>query len=344
MIKPWIFEFFHAPGHPSHDPEPAVSSAHFHRYLDLWRRAEELGFEGIFFSEHHFGPGYSPSPHLLIAGLAPLTRTLRLGVMGIVLPYYQPWRVVEEIGMLDHLTSGRLEIGTSSGIPQEMALIGLDVVEASERNAEAQAIMDAGLQNGVVNHHGKYWHIENLRLVPRPLQRPSPPRWTTVVSTESARRSAQRDSKICTSFQPTERIRQIFDAYRHEAARAGRMTSRDQLAIRRTVSIAEDEGTARAASRAAAEALRAVLAHDPRVTRHPIPDAPGPSHNFSVGEEEFISGTPESVAEQIVAQCRATGAGHFLANFGRVNSAETLLRSYELFGRHVIPLLRAAGI
>lgn len=59
--------------------------------------------------------------------------------MGIVLPYYQPWRVVEEIGMLDHLTSGRFEVGTSSGIPQEMALIGLDVVEASERNAEAQA-------------------------------------------------------------------------------------------------------------------------------------------------------------------------------------------------------------
>jgi len=264
--------------------------------------------------------------------------------MGIVLPYYQPWRVVEEIGMLDHLTSGRLEVGTSSGIPQEMALIGLDVVEASERNAEAQVIMDAGLRDGIVNHQGKYWHIENLRLVPRPLQRPSPPLWTTVVSTESARRSAQRGSKICTGFHPTERVRQIFDAYRHEATRAGRMMSTDQLAVRRTVSIAEDEGAARAASRAAAEALRAVLAHDPRVTEHPIPDAPGPSHNFSVGEEEFISGTPESVADQIVALCRATGAGHFLANFGRGNSSGALLRSYELFGRHVIPLLRAADI
>ena len=49
--------------------------------------------------------------------------------MGVVLPYYQPWRMVEEIGMLDHLTGGRLEIGTSSGIPQKMALIDLDVAE-----------------------------------------------------------------------------------------------------------------------------------------------------------------------------------------------------------------------
>jgi alkanesulfonate monooxygenase SsuD/methylene tetrahydromethanopterin reductase-like flavin-dependent oxidoreductase (luciferase family) len=55
--------------------------------------------------------------------------------------------------------------------------------------------VDAGLRDGVANHHGRYWQIENLRLVPRPFQQPSPPRWTTVVSTESARRVAQRGSK-----------------------------------------------------------------------------------------------------------------------------------------------------
>jgi alkanesulfonate monooxygenase SsuD/methylene tetrahydromethanopterin reductase-like flavin-dependent oxidoreductase (luciferase family) len=342
-IRPWIFEFFPAPGNPAQTASPDAAAAHFTVYLDLWQRAEALGFEGIFFSEHHFGPGYSPSPHLLIAALAPRTRTLRLGVMGVVLPYYQPWRVVEEIGMLDHLTGGRLEVGTSSGIPQEMALIGLDVAEASARNAEAQAILDAGLRDGVVNHHGKYWQLENLRLVPRPLQQPSPPLWTTVVSTESARRSAQRGSKICTSFHPVQRIRHIFDAFRDEAARRGTAAGPDQLAIRRTISIDENEGAARAASRAAAEALRAVLAHDPRVTQHPLPDAPGPAHNFSVGEEEFIAGTPESVAEQIIAQCRAVGAGHFLANFGRGKSPEALRNNHALFGERVIPLLRKAG-
>ena len=93
----------------------------------------------------------------------------------------------------------------------------------------------------------------------------------------------------------------------------------------------------------ASEALRAILAHDPRVTAHPLPDAPGPSHNFSVGAEEFIAGTPESVAEQIVGQCRAVGAGHFLANFGRGKSPAALRKSYELFGERVVPLLRQAG-
>ena len=108
MIKPRLFEFLPELGSPSTEPNAADVTALFGRYLDLWVRDEALGVEGIFFSEHHFGRSYSPSPNLLIAALGPRTKKLRLGVMGVVLPYYHPARVVEEIGMLDHLTGGRL--------------------------------------------------------------------------------------------------------------------------------------------------------------------------------------------------------------------------------------------
>ena len=121
MIKPWLFEFLPELGSPSTEPNAADVTALFGRYLDLWVRDEALGFEGIFFSEHHFGRSYSPSPNLLIAALGPRTKKLRLGVMGVVLPYYHPARVVEEIGMLDHLAGGRLEIGTAIGVPQELS-------------------------------------------------------------------------------------------------------------------------------------------------------------------------------------------------------------------------------
>src|SRR6188508_2228173 len=90
MIKPWLFEFFPELGGLNVDPDPADVAAHFARYLDLWVRDEALGFEGIFFSEHHFGRSFSGSPNLLIAALAQRTKALRLGVMGIVLPYYHP--------------------------------------------------------------------------------------------------------------------------------------------------------------------------------------------------------------------------------------------------------------
>ena len=76
-------------------------------------RAEVLGYEGIFFSEHHFGPAYSPAPNLLIAQVALKTRTIRLGVMGLVLPYHQPWKIVEEIGYFPSTQARALVSGRS---------------------------------------------------------------------------------------------------------------------------------------------------------------------------------------------------------------------------------------
>ena len=97
MIKPWIFEFFGAPGE-FHERFDASRSLHyFDAYLDLWASAEPAGFEGIFFSEHHFGAAYSPAPNLLIANVASRTRTLRLGTLGMVAPYHTPWQLIEPL-------------------------------------------------------------------------------------------------------------------------------------------------------------------------------------------------------------------------------------------------------
>src|SRR5215469_11439144 len=180
MIIPWPFEFLPELGGPSVEPNAQDVATLFARYLDLWVRDETLGFEGIFFSEHHFGGSYSASPNLLIAALGQRTKRLRLGVMGVVVPYYHPARVVEEVGMLDHLTGGRLEIGTAIGVPQELRRLNMTMVEARERNDEIVAILDAALTHRTVSHTGKYFSFSDLRLLPRPLQQPFPPRWTTV--------------------------------------------------------------------------------------------------------------------------------------------------------------------
>jgi len=338
MIKPWIFEFFANPDGPDGDPAPRAVADYFRRYLDLWASAEALGFEGIFFSEHHFGAAFSPSPNLLIANMATRTRTLRLGVMGMVLPCYEPWRVCEEIAMLDHLTGGRLEIGTATGIPQELAKVGMPFEEATARSLEALQILDAALSQPVISHHGRFWHFDDLHLVPRPLQQPAPPKWTTVISEESARRSARRGAKICTGFHPLSRVRAIFDAYRDEASRLDHPAAPEQLALRRNVTVDTVQARATAKSEARERALRSGLAADPRV--RPL-DLPETSHTFSVGDEEFIAGTPESVAEQIIEQCRCVGAGHFLAIFDRHDAPEQVLRTYEIFGQQVIPAMRA---
>src|SRR5690349_9205865 len=253
MIKPWIFEFLYAPGALGEQVGPETATAVFATGVALWQRIDQLGFEGIFFSEHHFGLSYSPSPNLLIASIARSTERLRLGTMGMVLPLYQPWRVLEEIGMLDHLTGGRLEIGCASGVPQELIQIGIAAEENRERFNEALAILDAWLDQPVISHHGRYYNFDNLRIVPRPLQQPSPPKWTTVVSSASAIKSAGRRSKICTAFESVARVREIFDAYRREADRLGIACGPEELAIRRSISIAPSEAEARERSQMAME-------------------------------------------------------------------------------------------
>jgi alkanesulfonate monooxygenase SsuD/methylene tetrahydromethanopterin reductase-like flavin-dependent oxidoreductase (luciferase family) len=342
MIRPWVFEFLPELGGASVEPDPRDVAALFARYLDLWVRDEALGFEGIFFSEHHFGRSYSPSPNLLIAALSSRTKTLRLGVMGVVLPYYHPTRVVEEIGMLDHLTGGRLEIGTAIGVPQELRRLGISMGEARERNEEIVAIIDAALAGRVVSHQGKHFAISDLRLLPRPLQQPSPPRWTTVVSADSARRAARRRIRISTGFNATATIKGIFDAYRKEAEAAGWQATPDCFALRRRVTVGPTAGQARRYAQSVAERLKSFVAEDERVSAN-VPDAPAPSGGFTLSEDEFITGTARDVAQEIIAQCRAVGAGHFLTVLNWSAPVDEVAAAHELFGREAIPLLRAAN-
>jgi alkanesulfonate monooxygenase SsuD/methylene tetrahydromethanopterin reductase-like flavin-dependent oxidoreductase (luciferase family) len=342
MIKPWIFEFLYAPGAQGEEVAPQTATVVFDKGVGLWQRIDRLGFEGIFFSEHHFGLSYSPSPNLLIAAIARSTERLRLGTMGMVLPLYQPWRVLEEIGMLDHLTGGRLEIGCASGVPQELIQTGIGPEENRERFNETLQILDAWLDQPVISHHGKHWNFDNLRIVPRPLQQPSPPKWTTVVSPASAIKSAGRRSKICTAFESVARIKEIFDAYRAEADRTGFACRPDHLAIRRNVTVAASETEALETARMAKDMTQKVIAGDPRVksAASSLLDA---KTGFAVHDDEFIAGTPAQVAEQIIEQCRACGAGHILSILGRAVD-EARVRAVELFGEQVIPVLRKAEI
>ena len=340
MIRPWVFEFL--PELKDGDG-PAVSR-YFGRYLDLWKRDEELGFEGIFFSEHHFGGSFSPSPNLLIAATAARTSRIRLGVMALVVPYYSPARIVEEIGMLDHISGGRLEIGTGIGVPQELARLNISMDEARALGAEAVDILDMALDTGVVSYNGKHFKYDKLTLLPRPAQTPHPPKWTTVVSTDSARKSARRRSKICTGFNPTEQIKALFDAYRAEAETCGFRAGPEHLGLRRRVVVARSDAEAQELTGSVKERYKQFVAQDTRIKLHPVLDAPKQQGDFVVSDEEFIAGTPAHVAERIVEQCRRIGAGHFLAVLHWAAGLDEVAAAHDLFGREVIPVLRKAEV
>lgn len=344
MIKSWLFEFFHQPLDVAARTDPQAVHDHYRWYIDLWTRADARAFEGIFFSEHHFGAAYSPSPNLIVSHVAARTKRLRLGVLGSVTPYATPWRIVEEIAMLDHLTDGRLEVGVVSGIPPELAVVGIAADVAAARHAEILEVLDAALKNTVVSHHGTQWNFDNLEILPRCLQQPSPPLWTAVRTAASAEKAGRRGWKACGGFLSAKEIAEVFESYRVGAGEAGHPCGPEQIAVRRMVTFVDRPSQQRDAVNRAKRALLDVL----NASAGPLPpwaallDRPDESI-AALSDEEFVSGTPEQVAAQLIEQCQVIGAGHLLVAFSE-REYNKLEESHELFSSQVAPLLRGANV
>ncbi len=82
------------------------------RAADLARLADRLGYERLWFAEHHgMGGIASSAPELLIAHVAPLTEHVRIGAGGVMLPNHTPLQVVERFRTLEALHPGRIDLG-----------------------------------------------------------------------------------------------------------------------------------------------------------------------------------------------------------------------------------------
>src|SRR6266550_869004 len=106
-------------------PSGSTSSAALHNSLDLARRVEQLGYHRYWVAEHHNMPGIaSSSPAVLIAHLASVTSTIRVGSGGVMLPNHAALTVAEQFGTLASLHPGRIDLGVgrAPGTDQRTAL------------------------------------------------------------------------------------------------------------------------------------------------------------------------------------------------------------------------------
>lgn len=371
MIKTWEFDFNLIPGNgvPDHDDKEAVQRA-FNHNLSLLASLEKRGFEGVFYSEHHFVDSLSPTPNLLIAALAQRTEKLKIGVMGNVLPFHQPWRLAEELGMLDYLTNGRLEIGVASGVPPEFLFIGVPQEDIRPMYAEILDIVLQAGQQKILNYDGKYYQLDEVPISPRPRDEARRRHWITVYSDTSCRDAARRDCKICTGYQSVDNAKIAYDAYRDEAARLGRTVGPDDIGIRRQVLIWDTDAEAEALQyelQAAAEARMAHKFKDVRARLEkaglPVPDSVSKSgvvdatavgrydgkrpfkgpFNLEIGPDEFIAGSPKTVADKIIDQCRRLGAGNIMAYHNWAMSEAQIAHNYKLW-EQVTPILAKADV
>src|SRR5499426_4789931 len=169
-----------APGRP----DSSVLSEH----LALADLAEPLGFASLFTLEHHFtGYSMSPSPLQLLAYYAAKTTRITLGTCVIVLPWYDPIRVAEQIAYLDLLCRGRCMFGFGRGAASvEYAGFRIPMEEARARFVEAAQIVIKALTNDVFSWEGEFFKIPTMSIRPRPVSHPERRFYASSVSPESA--------------------------------------------------------------------------------------------------------------------------------------------------------------
>ncbi|MGF7130952.1 luciferase family oxidoreductase group 1 [Paraburkholderia sp. EB58] len=80
--------------------------------IELAQLADDLGYTRYWCAEHHGLRGVSnPCPEVMLARLGSVTRRIRLGSGGVMLPYYSPFKVAEQFMMLEALFPNRIDLG-----------------------------------------------------------------------------------------------------------------------------------------------------------------------------------------------------------------------------------------
>ncbi len=93
-------------------PEGSSTGDALRNSMDLARHAEALGYRRYWMAEHHNMPGIaSAATAVALAHVATVTRTIRIGAGGIMLPNHAPLLIAEQFGTLAALHPGRIDLG-----------------------------------------------------------------------------------------------------------------------------------------------------------------------------------------------------------------------------------------
>ena len=304
---------------------------------------DSAGFYSYHVAEHHLTPlGMAPSPSVFLAAVAQRTKRLRFGPMVYVAPLYQPLRLLEEICMLDQMSGGRLEVAFGRGaLPAEVRFFDVDPGQTEKLHQEAVGFILRGLSEGAVTvttESGK----QRLPLAIPPLQKPHPPLWYGVHSSEAAERAARRGMNVV-GLDTVGELKPCFERFRMVWKETRGGTTLPRIGLGRFIVVGKNATEARAVARRAYRRWHENFTHlSSRLGvghRHSRP----PEFDAIAEDGRAFAGTPEDAAEYVQKQLAETGANYFVGQFAFGNlSLDESLRSIGLFSEEVMTMLKRA--
>ena len=314
--------------------------------------AEELGFDAVWLTEHHFdGASAYVDPVVFAAAIAARTKRVKIGFAVVEMAFHHPVRLAAQTALLDNLSHGRLIVGTGRGSAfnhYEYIGFGLTMEEGLERLPEAEDLLVKAWTGEDFKYEGKFWNVAFPRLRPRPYQKPHPPLVRACISEASTVAMAKIGRPILMGVQTLDTIRSRLEQYRETMLGAGfdeaaTETALDQTWVSKNLLVADSYDKARAIADAGFQRERKHF-REARERYNPgglPPRDPGqPLPAGEVLEQSFIMGTPGQVADQ-VAEMRDLGVRNLMLKLNTGEMAPTDVQSsMRLFAEKVLPLFR----
>ena len=141
-------------------------------FLDVVDALEELQYDSLWLSERIGGD--APDPIVAMSFAAARTKKLKFGTSVMVLPGRNPVILAKELATLDRMSNGRVlpAFGLGAVDPQEQQAFGVVREERAKRFDEALRVMRACWTEESVTHHGNFFHYDDVRVLPKPVQQP----------------------------------------------------------------------------------------------------------------------------------------------------------------------------
>ncbi len=221
----------------------------YRRCLDQIALADDLGYDHVWITEHHFvDDGYMPSPLVMAAAIATATTKIAIGQDVMLVPFLNPVRLAEDLAVLDNLSNGRMMLGAGMGyVPSEFAGMGIPRRERRARMDDALAILRLAWTEDEFSYRGEHFVVENVRVRPRPVQSGGPPIWVAAM----AAAGAQRAARFGTHLLPQGDRAAVLDPYLDARRRAGHDPATARVGIMRPFLVNDDPLAAHATSHGA---------------------------------------------------------------------------------------------
>ena len=358
--KPW-------PGPHPYGQRQAEQQA-YREALQQIRLADSLGFHTTWHVEHHFREGRShcPAPEVLIGALSQITEQIRLGFGVTLMPhaFTPPMRVAEKVATADILSNGRVEWGTGRSTPMEQTAFGVDRERSRDQWQEAIQAVVGMWEDEYFEFHGEFLDFPRRMVTPKPVQDPHPPCWMAATTSGSAALAGELGLGMLSFsiMQPLESMSQQIIDYRAAAANPKPLTrvTTNKVAAYTLVHCADTMAQAEANGiwdavwwwykNLAEFTMEWELPHVSAAERDTIfpllkPQIEG---DFKVSTfdaaDMIIVGDPDRCLKKMLHYAEL-GVDELICyvQFGRLSN-ESVMRTIELLGTHIIPELERLGI